>query len=468
MKPIFLVMVLILSLHAVRAQTTLNGKWEGEIRVGGKTIGIEVLFRDSSGFLNGTIDVPQQGARGLSLKNVVAAGSIVHFELPTGMSNASFDGTLEADSITGIFSQGMARGTFSLVPTAVAASRRAPEPLPPYLQNDVTFKDSDITLAGTLTVPPTAGRHPAVVLLTGSGAEDRDENIFGFKVFKVIADRLTRDGIAVLRFDDRGVGGSSGSQTDCTTEDYAGDAIAGVRLLRADVRIDAGHIGILGHSEGALAASIAASQDPSEIAAVVLLAGPGLKGDSLIRSQIVALAHNSGESDETIRKNLSLQNTVYEAIRTGADLVDVRSKLSAAMARSFHAMSAEDRRAIGDSAAFVASSVERTLAGAQSRWFRRFIDLDPVAYLQRLQCPVLALFGERDQQVYPALNMPPVQTALSRNKDATLTVIPGVNHLFQLTQTGSPAEYGNLPKEFAPGVLDTISGWLQKRMLGQN
>ena len=188
----------------------------------------------------------------------------------------------------------------------------------------------------------------------------------------------------------------------------------------------------------------------------------------MIRSQIVALAHNSGESDETIRKNLSLQNTVYEAIRTGADLIDVRSKLSAAMARSFHAMSAEDRRAIGDSAAFVASSVERTLAGAQSRWFRRFIDLDPVTYLQRLQCPVLALFGERDQQVYPALNMPPVQTALSRNKDATLTVIPGVNHLFQLTQTGSPAEYGNLPKEFAPGVLDTISSWLQKRMLGQN
>ncbi len=465
MKTPLLILSLILSYESACSQTPLAGTWDGDIRVGGRTIGIHVTFRDTAGTLSGAIDIPQQGAHDLALQNVTAAGAVIHFELPTGMAVAKFDGTIESDSLTGMFSQGGAMGTFALLPAPVAAARKAPEPPPPYVQEDVTFRDGDITLAGTLTIPPSAGRHPAVVLLTGSGPENRDEDIIGFKIFKIIADRLTRDGIAVLRFDDRGVGGSSGNQSDCTTDDYAGDALAGVSFLAADRRIDDAHIGIVGHSEGAIAAAIAASRNPGEIAAVVLLAGPGLRGDSLINNQIVELSKKAGQPEENIRQTLALQHKVYEAIHTGGAMTEVQDRLSAAAARSYAEMTPTQRAAFADSAAYVSSSVERNLAATRSRWFRRFIDIDPVTYLQKLQCPVLALFGELDNQVFPAINEPPVRKALAKNKDATFTLIPTANHLFQSAHTGAPSEYGSLSKDFAPGFLDAISRWHQKRLI---
>ncbi len=465
MKTLFAVLISVVLQPFAFTQVPLAGVWEGMIHVGGRAIGIQVTFRDSGGTLSGAIDIPQQGARGLVLQKVTAAGGVVHFELPTGMAVAKFDGTMESDSLTGMFSQGAAMGTFALLPKAVVTARKTPEPPPPYIQEDVSFKDGEITLAGTLTIPPNAGRHPAMVMLTGSGPENRDEDIFGFKIFKVIADRLTRNGIAVLRFDDRGVGGSTGTQADCTTEDYAQDALAAVALLKSDPRINVARIGVFGHSEGAIAASIAASRKPGEIAAVVLLAGPGLKGDSLINSQIVELSRKAGLPAEDIRKNLALQQKVYAAIRGGGDMTEVKGELSASAARSYAEMTPQQRASFADSAAFIAASVEHVLAQTRSRWFQRFIDIDPITYLQKVRCPVLALFGELDQQVFPHLNESPVRQALSGNTDATFLVIPKVNHLFQTTQTGAPTEYGSLPKEFAPGVLDTISGWLEKRLL---
>ncbi len=451
-----------LSYFSATAQTPLPGKWEGDLHIGGMSLGIMVTFHDSSGVLSGTIDIPQQGARGLALRNVVSSAGVVHFELPAGLTTAIFNGTLSADSLTGLFVQGQAQGTFALLPAAIAAARRPVEPPPPYLQREVTFHNDTVTLAGTLSLPPTADKHPALVLLTGSGAQDRDEDVFGFKIFKLIADTLTRRGFAVLRFDDRGVGGSTGSQVNSTTDDYAGDALAAVKFLKSQAGIDASRIGLFGHSEGAIAASMAATRDPGNVAFIVLMAGPGLRGDSLVNTQIRLMAKEAGASTADIHEALTLQNEIYEAMRSNGDMTNARKKIAQAAARQYAQLTDEQRKSFPDSVAFIDASAERSLAQTRSPWFRRFIDIDPVPDLRQLRCPVLSLFGELDQQVIPEFNRPVVQQALSGNKDASIIVIPKANHLFQAAQTGAPAEYGSLPKQFAPKFLDTLLTWMEQ------
>ena len=462
MKPLSCILFVVLSCFSASAQTPLPGKWEGAIYIGGINLDIIVTFHDSSGTLSGTIDIPQQGARGLALRNVVSAGSVVHFELPAGLTTAIFNGTINADSLTGLFVQGQAQGTFALLPSAIAGSRRTAEPPPPYPQREVTFENDTVTLAGTLTLPPTPGKHPALVLLTGSGAQDRDENVYGFKIFKQIADTLTRRGFAVLRFDDRGVGGSTGSQANCTTDDYAGDALAAVKFLKSQAGIDASRIDLLGHSEGAIAASIAASRDPGDVAGIVLMAGPGLRGDSLVNSQIGLMAKQAGASAADIQEALSLQNAIYDAMRSNGDMSDIRKRIALVAARQYAELTDEQRKSYPDSVAFVDTSAERSLSQTRSLWFRRFIDIDPVSYVRELRCPVLALFGELDQQVILELNRPVIQKALSQNKNASIVVVPNANHLFQKAQSGSLAEYGSLQKQFTPKFLDALLAWLER------
>lgn len=327
-----------------------------------------------------------------------------------------------------------ATGRFTLERKAEEAPAPPPPP-PPYIEEEVTFSSGDVRLAGTLTVPPGPGRHPAVVLLTGSGAQDRDEDIFGFKLFRILADHLTRDGIAVLRYDDRGVGGSSGSLAEATVETLTGDALAAAGLLRSHPRVDPRAVGLLGHSEGGLVATLAATSSP-DIAYLVLLATPGVRGDRLISAQIEALMKLSGSPPEEIAKILALQERVYRAVRTGEGWEELSKEIPAGQ-----------------------------LAGARSPWFRHFIDFDPVTVLRQVRRPVLALFGELDLQVPAGPNRDAMAKALEEggNRSVTVRTFPGANHLFQKAVTGSPAEYATLPKELVPGLLDRIAGWIREQ-----
>ncbi len=440
------------------AQTAPVGTWKGAIRIAGTELQILVSFAGKDQALSATIDIPQQMAKGLPLTNVRWQDPRVHFELQAGPGVAVFEGVRTADSVGGSFSQAGMSGTFFLLPDTQKPATVPPEEKPPYAVEEVSFVNGSVTLAGTLTIPATPGPHPAVVMITGSGPQNRDEEIFGFKPFRIIADHLTRRGIAVLRYDDRGVGGSTGKFAEATTQDFADDAAAALAFLQKRKGIRTDRIGLCGHSEGAIAATIIASGS-KEVGFVVLLAGPAVTGDRLIMSQIETLSRSGGATDEQIREALAHQVAVVKAVKTGEGWEEVRSGLREQMKKGMAQMPEAQRKAITDS--MINSRVDFQLQSARSPWFKFFVEYDPAPALAKISCPVLALFGELDMQVPVALNKEPMQHAFQagNNKDATTTVIPGANHLFQKAVTGLPSEYMELKKEFAPNVLELLSDW---------
>jgi dienelactone hydrolase len=301
-------------------------------------------------------------------------------------------------------------------------------------------------------------------MFTGSGPQNRDEELFGFRPFRVIADHLARHGVAALRCDDRGVGGSSGSTSESTTEDLAADALAEVTWLATRPEIDSKQIGALGHSEGALVAALAASRS-SSVAFVVLLAGTSVSGERIVRAQAEAIAREQGASDEEVAKLRAQQDLLFKAIRTGEGW-DATQEAARALGREQIARLPEvQRQAIADPDKVVDAAIERQLASAKSRWYRFFIDYDPAQTLSTLKCPVLALFGAKDLQAPAEMNRAAADEALKKagNPDTTMKTYDGANHLFIKAGTGSPTEYPTLEKAFVPGLLDDVTDWILKR-----
>ncbi len=433
------------------AQSGAAGHWEGEIEILGQSLTIRVDLSAAGDSLRGSIDIPQQGAVGLPLRSVRATGSALSFELPAGPGLATFDGTMLGDSVRGVFRQAGMTGSFRLR-RGTTPPPAIPGPPPPYTVQDVRFSHDGISLAGTLTIPPSPGLQPAVILLTGSGAQTRDEDVFGFKVFATLADTLTRAGMAVLRFDDRGTGGSTGSLRDATTLDYVDDARSAFEFLSTVPGIDRSRIGILGHSEGGVAGALAAAEQTG-IAFLVLMAGPAVRGDSLILGQVQTLGRAAGLTPAEIQNQLSLQRRVFNAVRADSGWDSLRLRI----------LGEGKRRSPGNDS-LVAAQVDRQLRAVRTPWFRCFIDLDPAEALRTLSIPVLAVFGEMDVQVPPATNRP-VLEALKREGgrgNIAIAVIPGANHLFQNARTGLPDEYATLKKEFSGEFLGTLIPWLGK------
>jgi hypothetical protein len=371
-----------------------------------------------------------------------------------------FEGTVTGDVMSGSFTQGPAKGTFEVKRGAALTL----EPPPPYRQEEVTIQNGPIVLAGTLTVPATPGAHPAVVLITGSGPQNRDEDVFGVKPFRMIADHLTRAGIAVLRCDDRGVGGSTGSVPKSTTADFAEDALAQVRYLETRPDIDKAHIGLLGHSEGGLAAPIAAATSKS-VAFIVLMSGPALTGEKIMLAQAELLAAVERLPEEQVRANADLQRMMFAAVRSGTGweaVTEAGEKLAlSAIAR----LPEEQRKMMGDPQAVARQQIAAQVASARSPWFKFFLDYDPAPTLAKVQVPVLALFGGKDLQVPAEPNRRAMEEVFARSglKDFRLVVMPGANHLYQEANTGSVSEYTKLKKEFLPGFLDLLTTWIGER-----
>jgi hypothetical protein len=448
-------------MNTVLAQERVAGEWEGTISLPGIDLGILVHFNGPNDSLQATIDIPMQMAKGLPLTNVRTALPAVHFELPAGPGLATFEGTLAGDSIVGNFRQAGVTARFRLHRKAEPESV-APVPPPPYREEEVQVPNGGVSLAGTLSLPPRGGPFAAAILLTGSGAQNRDEELFGFRPFKILADHLTRNGYAVLRCDDRGVGGSTGNMSTSTTADFAQDALAMFRFLQARSDIGRSRIGFIGHSEGAEVAAMSAVRSP-DVAFVILLAGPALPGDTIILSQIAALSRLQGESEANIERSLALERRVFATVREQKGWDELREMLLEEMRRSLDRLPAEQKAAMTDS--MLAAQLDMQLHAARTPWFAFFISHDPAQDLAGVRCPLLALFGELDQQVSPSSNLRPMSSALSKggNPDVTIFTVSGVNHLFQKAVTGSPAEYAGLEKEFAAGVLDRLTAWLKKR-----
>lgn len=439
----------------------LSGDWTGSLSVSGTTLHLVMHFAPKpDGTLAATFDSPDQGAMGLPFSAAKVTGQAVHLEAAS--IGGSFDGTLDTagKTLTGNWKQG--GGTLPLTLTKtdhVPTPDRPQEPHPPfpYAVRDVTFPGGavGVTLAGTLTLPPGTGPFPAVVLIAGSGRVDRDETGFGHKIFLLLADTLTRRGIAVLRYDKRGVSKSTGSYALATTADFAADADAAVNFLKTQAVTDPKRIGLLGHSEGGVIAPLVASAHPADIAFVVLLAGPGMIGEKILLAQQVLAGKAEGATDADIQKNATVSKKVFDL-----DAQEPNPAVFQAKAQKIilAALTPEDKKEVGDPVQFAQKQIHTFL----SPWFRYFLTYDPRPALEKTRCPVLALDGSKDVQVPPAEDLALIGQALltGGNTDVTIRELPNLNHLFQTCTTGSPLEYAKIPETMAPVALTTIGDWI--------
>jgi uncharacterized protein len=451
----------VLWLHQVDAQdrrsVQLAGPWEGAIQVGAAALRMRVVFTETAAELRAIIDIPQQGAAGLPLSAVVRTDSTVHFELPTPTARAVFDGRIAGNTISGTFAQGQVSGTFEL--TRIAPAESAPRP--PFVEHEIAVTNGTVRLAGTLTVPSGAGPFPLVVMITGSGPQNRDEEILGFRIFQVSADRLARQRIAVYRYDDRGVGGSTGNAAAATTPDLAGDVLAALAALKTRAEIDPKRMGMLGHSEGATVAAIAASRS-ADATFAVLLAPPGVRGEEILRQQAVDGARGLGADDAAVSRVAAAHRNATSLALKKADAEEISSAVKELIRAQYDTMPAAQQQTLGAREAFVERTYAPAVAQLQAPWMRFMIDFDHAAPLREVKCPVLVLFGRLDLQVPPGLNEQPVRAALAGNGAATIAVLDGANHLFQPARTGQVSEYAALPKAFVPGFLDQIAAWIAR------
>ena len=412
-------------------------------------IGVAIAVQPD-GKLSATMDSPDQSAYGLPLSDVTFADGVLKFALR--QANGVFEGRLNAagTEIAGTWTQGGAMPLVLRKVDKLTRLSRPQEPKPPfpYRSEHVAIVNAvgKVVLDGTLTVPDGKGPFPAVVLITGSGAQNRDEEIFGHKPFLVLADHLTRHGIAVLRYDDRGVGKSTGNFASATSEDFAGDAWAAWQTLGTRPEIDPKRIGLAGHSEGGLIAPMLAALHP-EVAFVVMLAGPGVTGEQVLLRQGVAIAKASGVPEDAIAANMNLQKQVFAILREESSPARIIERLSAIPVPGPKEASA--------------SLVKQS----SSPWIRFFVLYDPAPALTKVRCPVLAIAGELDLQVLPDQNLPAIETALKQggNKDVTVLGLPGLNHLLQPAKTGLPGEYAQIEQTMAPAALDRITAWIRER-----
>ena len=444
-------------------ESGVEGRWAGSVVLPTGELPFSVTFERADGALSTTMDIPAQGVLDLLLTAVSYADGRVHFELQAPIGLAVWDGAREGDTIEGEFTQGAAPGTFS-VERAAVVEPECDEPVP-YREKEVSFETGDVHLEGTLTLPEGTGPFPAVVMITGSGPQNRDEELLGFPVFRVIADHLTRRGIAVLRYDDRGVGGSTGSVARSTTSDFADDALAGIARLLERADIDPGRIGLVGHSEGAAVASLAASRSDA-VRFAVLLAGTSVPGAEVMSEQSAAIARAAGASEEQIAWTADFQRRLFAAMEASEDLEPYREELGVAIRNGIDRLSEAQRAPISDVDSYVQTQIDQQINALQAPWFRHFLSFDPAEALRQTRVPVLALFGGLDLQVIAVQNRGPMAEALLDNPDVTIEVLPRANHLFQAATTGSPAEYAMLEKTFVDGFLDTISNWILTRCGG--
>jgi pimeloyl-ACP methyl ester carboxylesterase len=317
-----------------------------------------------------------------------------------------------------------------------------------------------VKLAGTLTLPHGEGNFPAVVLITGSGTQDRDGTVPGHRPFLVLADYLTRKGIAVLRVDDRGVGGSALGSLSATTENFVGDVLTGVEYLKSRKEINATQIGLIGHSEGGIIAPMAAVRS-EDVAFIIMLAGSGQTGEDVILTQLALLQKGSGANPETIAQVIDFQKSLFAIIKSEPDDKLAEQKINDLMAKLRSKMNEQQLKEFAN----VEGDIKAGLPVILSAWYRYFLAYDPRPTLEKVKIPVLALIGENDVQVSAKENLALISAALQTggNKDFTVKSFPKLNHLFQTSQTGLPNEYGEIEETIAPVVLETVSEWILKR-----
>lgn len=443
------------------------GTWEGKLNVG---IELRIIFhikQQADGSLKSTADSPDQSAYGLKCDTTILSANELTIQMH-GL-NASYTGQMINDStVEGKFTQGAVFPlTLKKVEKVTERKRpQTPKPPFPYKSEDVVYtnKDNSLQYGATLTIPEGKGPFPAAVLITGSGAQDRDETLFGHKPFAVIADHLTRNGYIILRVDDRGIGKSTGNFSQSTSEDFAKDVSNSVDYLLTRPEVNKKKIGLIGHSEGGMIAPMVATAR-KDIDFIVLLAAPGVPITELMAEQNAAILRSSGISNDAVNEAKTLFRELASVIQGSSDSTTAIQKASVVM---------ENWKAKQPDSILVALELFKPekrkeyvtvmTNQLQGPWFRYFMNFDPGPYLKQLRCKVLALNGDKDIQVISAQNLPGIEAALKKSKAKNVEIkeLAGLNHLFQSCEKCTVQEYGQLEETFSPVALQTISDWLNK------
>ena len=439
------------------AIATAEGTWQAALDTDGMRYRLQLrISHDAHGVLNATMDSIDQGINGFRASQVTQSDSAIHLELPA--IRGTYDGTLNSirNTISGIWRQNgeSASLTFKRSDQILELRRpQTPKKPYPYREEELDFPNAKagILLAATFTVPSGRGPFPAAILLAGSGPLDRDEADSGHRPFLVLADHLTRAGIAVLRCDKRGIGKSAGDYEAATTADFAADAESALTFLKTRKDVDRRRIGMIGHSEGAIIAPMIASRS-ADVAWIVLLAGPATKGEETLLLQSDLITRAAGMTSDQVAKSLDFDRESYNLVRSERNRAALENKLL------------ELVRVSGLGPTLPPAFLQRQIHWTSSPWFRYFLDYDPVPALQKTKCPVLALTGEKDLQVPPRENLPLARKALelAGNKDFQVVELPGLNHQFQHCYMGLPAESRAIEETFATDALAMISAWIAK------
>ena len=442
----------------------ITGDWYGVLKVQGVQLRLVLHITKTAPGFSSTMDSPDQGAKGIPVNETTFENNVLQFKVTA--IGITYEGSLNGDSIiAGTFKQGglIAPLDLSRKPAEIVKPKRPQEPIKPYpyYSEDIVFenKQAGIELAGTLTLPKKNGSFPAVVLISGSGPQNRDEELMGHKPFLILSDFLTRNGIAVLRFDDRGIGASKGKFNTATTADFATDVKAGVDYLLTRKEVDKNNVGLIGHSEGGIIAPAVASAG-SNIAFIILMAGLGIPGDQLLLRQQEAILKASGASDTSITNSARINKTVFNMVKKSASLEQLKTDLT-----NFLLKSTEDDndRPVGMNDS---DYVRMQVARIANPWMYYFLRYDPAPALEKVKCPVLALNGDKDLQVDSKINLPAIQNALLKggNKNITVKELPGLNHLFQECKSGHPNEYAIIEQTISPIALDEMLQWINKQV----
>lgn len=451
----------------IQLNKVIGGIWQGVIKTSDFELRmIFTISQNTDSTFIATLDVPEQNATGIPVDKITFDGKNVHLEITP--IEGVFNGTLTKDgeAIDGQWSQGgmsllliLKRSYMKFV---IKRPQEPKEPFP-YIVEEVVLKniDANITLAGTFTFPHSEGAFPAVLLLSGSGPQNRDEAVFGHRPFLVLADYLTRRGIAVLRVDDRGVGGSTGDFDKATAIDFTADAIAGVNYLKSRKEINHGRIGLIGHSEGGMIAPMVAVQTPC-VTFMVLIASPGLAIKEMEYLEQARDLKAKGAREDLIAKERIVLESLFEVIMKETDSTAVMESFDTIIRESFQRLSEEERKIKEISEQNMEVYIHDKFQRLHSPWFRFYLPYDPGTVLQRITCSVIALNGGKDVQVPAKENLQAIKMALEAggNKNYIIKELSNLNHLLQTAETGSISEYGKIEETMSPSALQIIADWI--------
>lgn len=433
----------------------ITGSWAGKLNFGGASLNLIFNISSTDSGYKATLDSPDQNAKGIPVSVVTFVDSLLTVKV--NMLGASFSGRLVGeDKIIGTFVQGAASISLELTPQKTDKTTRIRPQEPkapfPYKTEDVIFenKNAGIKLAGTLTIPEKGTNFPAVILVTGSGAQNRDEEIMDHKPFLVIADYLTRNGIAVLRYDDRGVAQSEGDFASATTIDLANDAVVAFDYLMSRNDINHKNIGLIGHSEGGAIAFINAAKN-DKIAFIITLAAPGVQGKEIIAQQAEILMINSGANRNIVEREMPILRARYDLLCQNKSIETLRAELRVDIEKGIPVDKLADT--------VVQKQINAGVESMTSAWYIGFLKYNPTQDLCKIKCPIFALNGDKDVQVNADINLSAIKQSVKSN--ATVKKYPNLNHLFQhANPSGNPLDYGSIEETISPEVLSDIASWI--------